>query len=207
LLHRGFRMLESCIRPAYERILVAPAAKWLAPVASPNAVTLLSLATGVAASPAIVTGHQLLALGLLLLSGYFDTLDGTLARLSGRTSPFGAMLDVICDRLVEWAVVLGLYGVDPGSRGWPALLMLGSVLIIITGFLAAAIFLKNDSHKSFNYTPGLMERPEAFAFFGMMIFFPGAFNWLAGLFTLLVLYTAGRRVLQARRELEYGVDQ
>lgn len=200
-------MLESCIRPVYERILVAPAARWLVQVVSPNTVTLLSLATGVAAAPAIATGHHFLACGLLLLSGYFDTLDGTLARLSGRTSPFGAMLDVICDRLVEWAVVLGLYGVDPSSRGWPALLMLGSVLIVITGFLAAAIFIENDSHKSFNYTPGLMERPEAFAFFGMMILFPGAFNWFAGLFILLVLYTAGGRTLEARRTLQYEVDR
>jgi phosphatidylglycerophosphate synthase len=200
-------MLEAWIRPGYERILVVPAARRLADVVSPNAVTLLSLATGVGAGPSIVTGHSLLACGLLLLSGFFDTLDGTLARLSGRTSPFGAMLDVICDRLVEWAVILGLYGVEPGSRGWPALLMLGSVLIIITGFLSAGIFMENDCHKSFNYTPGLMERPEAFAFFATMIIYPQAFNWLASLFTLLVLNTAGRRVYQAQRIRESRLGQ
>ncbi|MDE3036935.1 MAG: CDP-alcohol phosphatidyltransferase family protein [Pseudomonadota bacterium] len=195
-------MLEHHIRPLYQHIFVEPVAGRLARYFSPNAITLLSLATGVASAPVIAYGFPWLACSLLLISGYLDTLDGTVARLTGRATPFGAMLDVISDRWVEWAVILGLYAVDPATRGWPCLLMLGSVLIIITGFLSAGIFIKNDSHKSFNYTPGLMERPEAFTFFALMIFFPAAFTWLAWLFTLLVVYTAYVRVLQAGRILQ-----
>ncbi len=196
-------MLELYFRATCQRLVVDSPARLLGRYLSPNTITLLSLVTGVAAALAIIGIHPYLACVLLLVSGYFDMIDGTIARLFARTSPFGAMLDVFCDRMVEWAVILGLYGIDPVSRGWPALLMLGSVLIIITGFLSAAIFIKNDSHKSFNYTPGLMERPEAFAFFAVMICFPAAYVWLAVIFSLLVLYTAGRRMIQAWRILEH----
>ena len=194
-------MLEAHLRPAYQQLFVEPVAKRLAGRCTPNAVSLASLLVGLAAAPAIAMENPWLAMALLLISGYLDTLDGSIARLTNHCTPFGTMLDITCDRLVEFAVIFGLFAYAPEARGWLCMGMLGSVLIVVTTFLTAGMFLPNESEKSFNYTPALMERPEAFTFFVLMIFFPAWFDWLAYLFIVLVLYTAMLRMLQTKRAL------
>ena len=49
-----------------------------------------------------------LALGVLVLSGITDYLDGKLARSFGQMSKIGAILDPVADRLFILAVVIGL---------------------------------------------------------------------------------------------------
>lgn len=134
------------------------------------------------------------ALVSLLLSGLCDVLDGSLARHQNKTSPIGAALDITADRLVEFAIILGLFLIDPHKRGLPCLLMLGSVLLCITTFLVVGIFSKNKSEKGFHYSPGLMERTEAFMFFTLMMLFPSYFTPLAAIFFVLTFFTAGKRL-------------
>ncbi len=141
-------------------------------------------------------GLPLAAIAFLLLSGYLDTLDGSLARRCNKTSPFGAALDIISDRIVESAAILGLFLVEPGARGLPCLMMLASTLLCVTTFLVVGIFTQNTSEKGFRYSPGLMERAEAFALFIAMIALPSAFLFLSWLYTLLVMATALIRLYQ-----------
>lgn len=195
-------MLENHFRPTYQRVFVQPVANLLAGRCTPNAVSLASLFVGLAAAAAITLNSPWPAVLLLLFSGYLDTLDGTIARLTNHCTPFGTMLDITCDRLVEFAIIFGLFAIAPEARGWLCMGMLGSVLIVVTTFLTAGMFLPNESEKSFNYTPALMERPEAFSFFILMIFLPSWFPWLAALFIALVLYTAALRMLQTKRILD-----
>lgn len=44
---------------------------------------------------------------ILLLTGPLDAIDGTVARLQGNSKPFGALLDSVCDRISEAAIMLG----------------------------------------------------------------------------------------------------
>ncbi len=44
----------------------------------------------------------------MILSGLFDFFDGSLARLSGQVTPFGAFLDSVIDRYSDLVVLLGL---------------------------------------------------------------------------------------------------
>jgi cardiolipin synthase (CMP-forming) len=48
------------------------------------------------------------ALGVLIVAGFTDWLDGTLARRLNQTSKVGALLDPLADRLYILAVVIGL---------------------------------------------------------------------------------------------------
>lgn len=123
-------------------------------------------------------------------------LDGSLARHQNKTSPIGAALDITADRLVEFAIILGLFLIDPHKRGLLCLLMLGSVLLCITTFLVVGIFSENQSEKGFHYSPGLMERTEAFAFFALMMLFPIYFTPLAAIFSALTFFTAGKRLYE-----------
>lgn len=186
-------MLEYWIRPIYQQLCVDHVAGKLTEYASPIKITLLSGLFGLLTLPALAMNHSLIALFFLLLSGYLDTLDGTVARLSGSVSNLGSVLDIVTDRTVELTVIASFALVNP-ARLWLCLIMLGSILLCITSFLVVGIFTPNDSSKSFHYSEGLIERPEAFVFFSLMIALPTYFNDLAFLFIILVLYTTLARL-------------
>lgn len=189
-------MIEIYIRPVYQKILVDPAASALRGKVSPNQLTLFSGIAGLLILPCLYFGASLLAIILLLFSGYLDTLDGTLARVSHCSSDWGSVLDITIDRLVEFVVILGLWVIAPEARGFWVIMMLGSILLCITSFLVVGIFTANESEKGFYYSPGIMERAEAFAFFVAMIIWPNLFSILAFFFSLLVLATAIIRLKQ-----------
>src|SRR5919107_1433323 len=75
----------------------------------PNAVSALRL-LGVPLFLWLVLGPEadVLAVLLLMVSGFTDWLDGYLARRLGQTSKLGEILDPVADRLYILAVVVGL---------------------------------------------------------------------------------------------------
>ncbi|MBF5059751.1 CDP-alcohol phosphatidyltransferase family protein [Candidatus Neptunochlamydia vexilliferae] len=188
-------MLEKSLRPTYDRLLIAPLLPRLAQI-RPGWITLLATLTGLLIPLCLYLHASFAALLLLTATGFFDTLDGALARHRTLTSPKGAVLDTVSDRLVEWAILLGLHLYAPDSRGLISLLMLGSVFLCVTTFLVVGIFQENQSSKSFHYSPGLMERAEAFIFFSLMILAPQFFTPLALIFMGLTLLTAFIRISQ-----------
>jgi phosphatidylglycerophosphate synthase len=194
-------MIEPYIRPFYQRIFGNNLACVVGKVLSPNAVTLLGVLVGVSIIPVLMYGHLYLALLFLAFSGILDTLDGTLARLYQNSSVYGAALDIVGDRIVEFSIILGLFLHSPETRAAECLTMLGSILVCVTSFLVVGIFTENDSHKSFHYSPGLMERLEAFIFFAALILFVDFFSLLAYLFSFLVLLTAILRLAEFKRQL------
>ena len=189
-------MIEQGIRRYYQKLLVDPLAIQLSNRIQPNTITWLSGLLGLLVIPALLFHQVAFAIIFLLLSGYCDTLDGTLARFTHHTTDWGSVLDIMMDRLVEFSVVFGLWLVDPSYRALGCFLMLGSMLLCITSFLVVGIFVTNNSHKSFHYSPGIMERAEAFIFFIAMMLWPSAFAFLAIVFSVLVTLTAVIRLRQ-----------
>lgn len=194
-------MIEPYVRPFYQRIFCDPLARVLGKSFSPNALTFLGTLVGVAILPALYYDFVSLALTLLVITGIFDTLDGTVARLFRKDSTFGTVIDIIGDRIVEFSIVLGLFIMSTETRALECLLMLGSILICVTSFLVVGIFSDNESQKGFHYSPGLMERSEAFLFFAAMMLLPLLFSELAFLFAFLVFLTAGIRVVEFKNKM------
>lgn len=188
-------MIDSLLGKKYQRALVDPLSSSLEHVA-PHKVTALSCITGVLVWPLLYLQMPIIACILLLISGYLDTLDGSIARRFGKSTSPGAVFDIVSDRLVEFSVIIGLYSMDPTTRAFPCLLMLGSVLLCITSFLVVGITTPNESEKGFYYSPGIIERVEAFIFWIAMMFFPSFFDFLAYGFTFAVLVTTVIRLKQ-----------
>lgn len=69
-------------------------------------------------------GSAWIALALFLGAGLLDMIDGKVARARNEVSPFGAMIDLIGDRLLTVAAVLGL------ALGGSATAIVGIVLIV-----------------------------------------------------------------------------
>ncbi len=191
-------MIEQSFRHNYERFLVDPLVRRLKRV-TPITITWMSGVTGLLFIPFIVLNQPLIAIAFLLISGYLDTLDGSLARFQNKSSDFGSVMDIIMDRIVEFAAIFALYLFSPLDRALMVILMLGSILLCITSFLVVGIFTNNDSQKSFHYSPGLMERAEAFIFFIVMALCPTYFNILAIVFCCLVCFTALIRLMEFKK--------
>ncbi|MCF6766572.1 CDP-alcohol phosphatidyltransferase family protein [Thiotrichales bacterium 19S3-7] len=185
-------MLEQSVRKPYQKFLVNWVANQLNGKIHPITITFLSLLAGLIASIAILLDYPLFAIFFLLVSGYLDTLDGTVARISQTQSDLGCILDIISDRSVEIMVILSLCFFSIQTRAAPGLLMLASIILCISAFLVIGIFTTNRANqgKSFFYSHGLMERAETFIFFIIMISIPNLFIPLAYLFSLLVFITA-----------------
>lgn len=184
-------MIDSYFRTPYQNLIVNPLLRTpLLKTFSPNLITLLALLSGLATLPLLFLHHKVSAFLCLVASGVLDTLDGSLARLQNSISSKGAFYDLFSDRLVEFSVILGLYFYSPNDRSLFCLLMLGSILLCITSFLTVGVFSQNTSKKSFHYSPGIVERAEAFIFFTNMILFPAYFIPLSVIFSVLVFLTA-----------------
>lgn len=189
-------MLEHYVRPHYQRYFVDNIVTWAACYVTPIQVTLFSGILGLMVPVALFFQYSMLAISLLLASGYLDTLDGTIARHQQSVSDLGSLLDIFTDRLVECSVILGLWLTAPLDRSLMSLLMLGSILLCVTSFLTVGIFSENHSQKSFHYSAGLIERAEAFIFFILMILFPQHFQALSTVFVILVLITTVLRLYE-----------
>jgi phosphatidylglycerophosphate synthase len=195
-------MLEHYWRNGYQKWCVDPIVNLLAKSKkiSANKITLTAAITGVFAGISLALHWSAVAFILLLLSGWLDTLDGSFARKTQSSSHRGSVLDIVCDRLVEFFIVFGLFLYAPETRALAAICLLGSFLLCISSFLVVAIFSENQGERSFYYSPGLIERTEAFVFFALMILLPSLFNLLAWLLILLVMITTVTRVLEFYRQ-------
>ncbi|MDW7672626.1 MAG: CDP-alcohol phosphatidyltransferase family protein [Bacillota bacterium] len=155
---------------------------------TPDQITLAAFAMGIAAGFFISRHWMAAALAFLWLSGILDVLDGTVARLSGRSSAIGALMDLILDRMVEAAVILGFYALAP-EHAWAYLLFFVGVIFNFSTFLAAGALFPNTGGKSMHYDPGILERTETFLLFTVMILWPGARFGLLMAFNALMFLT------------------
>ena len=184
-------MIDTHCRNFYQKIFINPLLQRESlNKLSPNTLTELGCLFGVLTCPLIAFGYSFIAALFLLISGFLDTLDGSVARHRNLTSIQGTVMDIISDRLVEFSVLLGLFFVEPNSRGFSCMLMLGSAYLCITAFLVVGIFTKNNSGKTYTYNWGFIERTEAFIIFLLMIFIPSQFFLLSSIFTISVFLTA-----------------
>ena len=91
------------------RGIVQPLARLLSRLGiSANIVTILGCLLTVGVATVLATGRLQLGGILLIAAAGIDGLDGSLARLNGRATRFGAFLDSVLDRISESAVLLGL---------------------------------------------------------------------------------------------------
>ena len=84
---------------------------------TPTAITLTGVAGNVVGAVLIANGQLLWGGVLALVMGPFDALDGTMARLRGEASNWGAFVDAVSDRYSELILMAGLlyYYTDLGN--------------------------------------------------------------------------------------------
>jgi len=124
---------------------------------NPNVLTFIGFAVTLLGAYLFAYGYFRWAGLAVVLAGLFDMLDGRVARLSNRVTPFGGFLDSVLDRYSDLCLMIGLllfYG--RANRSWyvtlVAVAMIGSVM---TSYARA---------RAENLIPtckvGFLERPE-----------------------------------------------
>ncbi len=116
---------------------------------SPNTLTLIGLALNIAVAWVLAKGYFLAGGLLSLFSGWFDLLDGALARSSKRTTRFGALLDSTLDRFSEAVLFLGLLIFYSGQNKPLEVLLIyativGSIMVSYVRARAEGLGLKSE---------------------------------------------------------------
>lgn len=102
-------MLTEAVRK-YSRVFLEPMARFISRTGlSPNVITFIGFVLMIGVAVVLALGHLFWGGMLIIAVALFDAVDGTLARMMGRTSRFGAFLDSTLDRFSEAITFLGLF--------------------------------------------------------------------------------------------------
>ncbi len=102
-------MLSEIVRK-YSRTFLEPIARFISWTGvSPNVITVTGFVLMIGVAIMLAWGHLFWGGILITAVALFDAVDGTLARMMGRTSRFGAFLDSTLDRFSEAVIFLGLF--------------------------------------------------------------------------------------------------
>jgi phosphatidylglycerophosphate synthase len=164
---------------------------------NPNLLSVLGAVVSVGAASAFLAGHLRTGGWLMIASGFFDLVDGAVARHNGSASTFGAFLDSTLDRLVDMAVLAGMIMFYAANAApWIALVagvaLVSSVLVSYAKARAEVVMGRLDG--------GLFERGERMgilAFGAVTGFLPIALGVVAVGATI----TALQRIAIAHREM------
>lgn len=138
------------VRKTIARYLTQPAVALLARThMTPTTITWLGFLLALCAGALIAMGYLLAAGIVVLLAGYFDILDGALARRINQTTRFGAVFDSTVDRISESTTLLGIMVLFL-SRGEPpwTIILVGVALpssLLVSYIRARAEALNIDS--------------------------------------------------------------
>ena len=144
-----------------------------------------------------------LAAGIFVVGSILDILDGALARVGGRSTPFGAFLDSTTDRVGEGAMLAAIALVfSQHGEGWAVTVavaaVVGSFLVSYTRAKAEALGLRGDV--------GLGSRAERVVMITAgLVFAPwGGLPWAIVALCATAWLTVVQRVLHVRTQLRSG---
>ncbi|MCA0984986.1 CDP-alcohol phosphatidyltransferase family protein [Halobacillus yeomjeoni] len=163
-------------------------------------ITVIALFVGLSTSVFYVLGYPFLGVIMLWFSGFLDAVDGTMARHT-KTSPFGTVMDITFDRVVEIAMIVAIAFVHPEVT-FPLLLLSVSIIVSMTIFLVVGAVSEKAGIKSFYYQAGMAERTEGFLLFSIMLLFPDFLFWSTLLFFVIESFTGIQRFMEAKKILK-----
>ncbi len=166
----------------------------------PNTITLVGLAGNAIAAIFLAQGNFLVGGLLVLLMGPVDALDGTMARLRGEPTDFGAFVDSVTDRYSELLIYGGLLlhflrMDEPMTAALVFAAAAGSVLVSYVKARAEGV--------GFEARLGVLTRLERYLILVPSLLFHQV---RAGLWVIAVLanVTALQRILHVRRQARRG---
>lgn len=165
----------------------------------PNHITFIALLVGVLAGLLFSVGEPRWAGLVVLIGGFFDVIDGAVARLTGRVTQFGGILDSVSDRIADAILFIGIIAGGMGNlAGEPGWLL--PVLALVGSFLVSYARARAESVGTGKLDVGIAERAER-----LLILAVGALlnltSYALVIIVVLTAITVIQRVWTARRRL------
>lgn len=170
---------------------------------TPTAITLIGVAGNVVAAILIANGQLFWGGILALLMGPLDALDGTMARLRGEASNWGAFVDSVSDRYSEMILMGGLLyfyaAADPSNILGVMLVFAAAAGSILVSYTKA----RADSLK-FDANTGILTRMERYMILapGMLLgfYYSNILLVAVALIAVLANITAFQRIWRVRKQ-------
>lgn len=160
----------------------------------PNTVTILGLAGNSVGAFLLAEGHITWGGILVLLMGPIDALDGTMARLRGEPSRFGAFVDSVTDRYSELIIFLGLliHFLRTGDKIACAVVFLAAAGSVLVSYIKA-----RAEGLGFSCEVGILTRAERYLVLAplLVLNLPVIAIWIIA---LLANFTALQRIMHIR---------
>ncbi len=124
---------------------------------------------------------------LLLISGFFDMIDGSVARITGKTTKKGAFLDSSFDKIAETVIFVGIAAGGLANPVWSMIALALSLLVSYTRARAESVGVELKGI-------GIGERAERLLIVAIIGMIPhsDAMNWAM----IIVLVLAGITLVQ-----------
>ncbi|MDD5368898.1 MAG: CDP-alcohol phosphatidyltransferase family protein [Anaerolineaceae bacterium] len=162
----------------------------------PNTVTLLGLVGNTAGAIFLALGYITWGGVLVLLMGPVDALDGTMARLRGQATVFGAFVDSVTDRYSELVIFLGLliHFLRTGDSMAAALVYLAAAGSVLVSYIKG-----RAEGLGFTCKVGLLTRAERYIILAPLLVInqPLIALWLIA---ILANFTAIQRIIHIRNQ-------
>jgi CDP-diacylglycerol--glycerol-3-phosphate 3-phosphatidyltransferase len=167
---------------------------------SPNLLTVTSLVPTAFATYYLAHGRFTVAGLWIIAAGFFDVIDGAVARALGRMTPFGAVLDSVTDRASDAFIYVGaaLYFYRIGEPGYGLLTM-----VALTGALMVSYTRARAENTVIDCQVGFAERGERMVLMLLALFLHklGAAMWMLA---ALAWLTTIQRLVHTHRALAAG---
>ena len=162
----------------------------------PNTITILGLVGNIIGAVLIARGYMTVGGIIVMIMGLFDILDGTMARLRGMPTDFGAFIDSVTDRYSELVIFGGLLYYYTQRGEW--LTVLGIYLAACGSVLVSYIRARATS-VGMDTKVGFLSRFERYLVMAPSLIFniPVIGIWIIAIFANI---TAIQRIMDVRRQ-------
>ena len=166
---------------------------------TPNQVTFLGFLVNCLVAFFIAKGElNYLIIGILIwVAGFFDALDGSVARATGKTTVFGNFWDSVLDRYADSVIYFGIL-LHFLKLGEPDYVIL--VVIAIVGSLAVSYTRAKAESLDQECEVGLMPRSVRIIILGAG-FCIGQVFWAVAIIALLSHFTVAQRIFHVYKKL------
>jgi CDP-diacylglycerol--glycerol-3-phosphate 3-phosphatidyltransferase len=196
--YSGRRLIPQSLQDSFIKLL-SPLISVLSKLRlSPNSYTIAGFMITALGAAAFLTGYIRLAGVFILLGGFCDTIDGLIARTTGKASRFGALLDSSFDRYTEFIMFSGIaaYFIHLDDYGT----LVGVFLALCGSFMVSYTRARAESLR-FDANSGIMQRPERIVLIGLgALIHISAFKLAIWLVAMLANLTALQRIRCAHQQ-------
>ncbi len=167
---------------------------------TPNTLTISGLVGNLIGAYFLAIGSFMVGGFILLAMGAIDALDGTMARLRGEPSDFGAFVDSVTDRYSEFVIYAGLlfYAVNELNLALAMLVFAATAGSVMVSYIRA-----RAQSLGYEAKGGMLTRFERFIILIPSLIF--GYPWIGvSIIAILANITALQRIFSVRRQARKG---